>query len=86
KGVPAVEYQWDFGDGVKLEGANVHHAYTVEGERTVRLTVNGVDGVPAEKTFTINVSGSAVNTMFMPTENKRWTPAAERPPAIAQSE
>jgi alpha-galactosidase len=86
KGVPAVEYHWDFGDGVKLEGAHVHHTYTVEGERTVRLTVNGVDGVPAEKTFTINLSGSAVNTMFTPSENKRWTPQAERPPAIAKNE
>ncbi len=83
KGVPAVGYHWDFGDGVKLDGANVHHTYTVDGERTVRLTVDGVDGPPAEKTFTVNVSGSAINTLFTPTENQRWMPPAEKPPAPA---
>jgi len=83
KGTPAVAYHWDFGDGVKMDGANAHHTYTIEGERTVRLTVDGVDGVPGEKTFTVNVSGSAVNKMFTPTENKRWTPPAQKPPAPA---
>ena len=39
--------------------------------------------VPAEKTFTVNVTGSAVNTLFTPTENKRWTPAAPKEPAAA---
>ena len=83
KGVPAVGYHWDFGDGIKADGANVHHTYTVDGARTVRLTVVGVDGPAAEKTFTVNVSGSAVNTMFTPTENKRWTSPAEKSPAAA---
>lgn len=83
KGVPAVGYHWDFGDGVKLDGAHVRHTYTVDGERTVHLTVDGVDGQQAEKTFAVNVSGSAVNTLFTPTENKRWTPPAEKPAAPA---
>jgi hypothetical protein len=83
KAVPATRYFWDFGDGVKLEGASVHHAYTIEGERTVRLRVEGVDGVPTEKTFTVNVSGSAINTLFTPTENQRWTPPAEKPAPAA---
>ena len=81
KGTPAVGYHWDFGDGVKQDGASLHHTYTIEGERTVHLTVDGLDGTPAEKTFTVNVSGSAVNKMFMPTENKRLTLPAEKPPA-----
>ena len=83
KGVPAVGYHWDFGDGVKLDGATVRHAYTVMGPRTVRLTVDGVDGVPAEKTFTVDVSGSVVNTLFTPTENKRWSPPAPSPAGTA---
>jgi PKD repeat protein len=83
KSVPAVAYHWDFGDGVKLDGATVRHTYTVTGPRTVRLAVEGIDGVPAEKTFTVNVSGSVVNTLFTPTENKRWTPPAPRQPAAA---
>ncbi|HKT69803.1 MAG TPA: PKD domain-containing protein, partial [Terriglobales bacterium] len=81
KGSPVVGYHWDFGDGVKSDGASVHHTYTIEGERTVRLAVDGVDGTPAEKTFTVNVSGSAVNKMFTPTENKRLTQPAEKPSA-----
>jgi hypothetical protein len=83
KGVPAVGYHWDFGDGVKIDSASVHHAYTVDGARTVRLRVDGVDGTPAEQTFTVNVSGSAINTLFTPTENKRWTPPVEKSPAEA---
>jgi len=86
KGTPAVGYHWDFGDGVKQDGASVHHTYTIEGERTVHLTVDGLDGVPAEKTFTVNVSGSAVNKMFTPTENKRWTPPAAKPSAAPKQD
>jgi len=33
----------------------------------------------------VNVSGSAVNKMFMPTENKRLTLPAEKPPASPKS-
>jgi hypothetical protein len=85
--VPAVGYHWDFGDGVKLDGASVHHTYTVDGACTVRLTVDGVDGMPAEQTFTVNVSGSAVNTLFTPAENKRWTPPASKvPPATPKTD
>ena len=76
-------YLSNIGGCVKLDGASVRHAYTVEGEHTVHLIVDGVDGIPAEKTFKVNVSGSAVNTLFTPTENKRWTPPAKKPPAAA---
>lgn len=56
-GVPAVRYHWDFGDGTNSAGANVSHAYTREGTFTLRLTVDGVDGVPAQKDFELKVSG-----------------------------
>jgi alpha-galactosidase len=56
-GVPAIGYHWDFGDGITSDGAKVHHAYSREGEFTVRLTVEGVDGVAAEKNFQMKVSG-----------------------------
>ena len=55
--MPAVEYHWDFGDGTNNDGAEVSHAYTREGEFTLRLTVEGVDGVPAQKDFELKVSG-----------------------------
>lgn len=56
-GVPAVGYHWDFGDGTNSDGAKGSHAYTREGEFTIRLTVDGVDGVPAQKNSQVKVSG-----------------------------
>jgi alpha-galactosidase len=56
-GVPAVRYHWDFGDGTHTDGAKVSHAYTREGEFTLRLIVDGVDGIPARKDFELKVSG-----------------------------
>ncbi len=59
-GVPALAYHWDFGDGVVADGAIVTHAYTTAGNYTVRFTAEGLDGKPAEKTFSITVSGSVI--------------------------
>ncbi len=56
-GVPAVAYHWDFGDGTRSDGAKAVHAYTREGEFTIHLTVDGVDGVPTEKSSVVKVSG-----------------------------
>jgi hypothetical protein len=57
-GVPAVAYHWDFGDGTSADSAKVSHAYTRAGEFTIRLTVDGVDGVPAHKNFSVKVIGN----------------------------
>jgi alpha-galactosidase len=57
-GVPALSYHWDFGDGVIADGAILTHAYTTAGNYTVRFTAEGLDGQPAEKTFSIAISGS----------------------------
>jgi alpha-galactosidase len=57
-GVPALAYHWDFGDGVTTDGAIVTHAYTAAGNYTVQFTAEGLDGKPAEKTFSIPVGGS----------------------------
>jgi hypothetical protein len=56
-GVPALRYHWDFGDGTSSDAAKVSHAYTREGVFTLRLTVEGVDGVPAQTDFDLRVSG-----------------------------
>jgi alpha-galactosidase len=56
-GVPALSYRWDFGDGTTEEGRQVTHSFDKAGTYTVRLTVEGVDGVPAEKRATVTVSG-----------------------------
>jgi len=57
-GVPALSYRWDFGDGTTEQGRRVVHCYTKSGSYTVRLTVEGVDGVPAEKQMSISVQGT----------------------------
>jgi hypothetical protein len=57
-GSPAVAYHWDFGDGTSANGSKVSHGYTHAAQFTVRLTVDGVDGVPAVQNFPVNVTGS----------------------------
>ena len=57
-GVPAVAYHWDFGDGTSADSPKASHAYTSAGEFTIRLTVEGVDGVPAQKNFSVKVTGN----------------------------
>jgi alpha-galactosidase len=57
-GVPAVGYVWDFGDGIRTEGAKVFHTYTRAGTFTVRLTVQGIDGPPAAQSFSTKVGGN----------------------------
>ncbi len=56
-GVPAIAYHWDFGDGTTEDGAQVTHAFTEEASYTVRLRVDGVDGIAAEPAFPVKVSG-----------------------------
>lgn len=72
-GVPALSYRWDFGDGTSQSGREVVHAYTVAGNYTVRLTVDGMDGVPAKKQTSISVNGIqeiGPPTRFYEEENK----------------
>lgn len=69
-GVPALSYHWTFGDGTAGEGRSVVHAYTTPGEYHAHLVADGVDGVPAEKTFSIVISGS-IEIHFKPDRKKR---------------
>jgi len=57
-GVPAVEYRWDFGDGTSASGPKASHTYTRAMDFTIRLTVDGVDGVPSVQSFSIKVTGN----------------------------
>ena len=59
-GVPALGYRWDFGDGTADKGSHVRHTYTMSGDYAVRLVVEGVEGIPAEKKTSISVLGNAV--------------------------
>jgi alpha-galactosidase len=76
-GVPAVAYHWDFGDGTSADSPKVSHAYTRAGEFTIRLTVDGVDGVPAQKNFSVKVTGN-LRAHSNLTDNRRFIEPTDR--------
>lgn len=57
-GVPALGYHWEFGDGTTEDGREIRHAFTKAGDYTVRIVVDGIDGVAAEKKASVSVSGT----------------------------
>jgi hypothetical protein len=71
EGVPALEYHWDFGDGTGASGPKVSHAYTRAAAFTIRLTVDGVDGVPTVQNFSVNVTGD-LRALHNLTDNRRF--------------
>ncbi len=68
---PVISYQWDCGDGVTLQGAQVTHAYTRSGTYRVRLIAQGVDGLAGKDEFPVRVTGT-ISTRFAPAEKKRY--------------
>ena len=76
-GVPAVAYHWDFGDGTSADGPRAPHSYTRAADFAIRLTVDGVDGVPAQQTFSIKVTGNLRATPSL-TENRRFVEPTDR--------
>ncbi len=70
--VPAVSYHWDFGDGTRLDGASVTHAYTHAGNFSVRLTAEGIEGLRFEKSFEVTVTGR-IDTVFRPELYERYS-------------
>jgi hypothetical protein len=70
-GVPAIGYHWDFGDGNSADGPKVSYAYTRATHFDIRLTVDGVDGVPAVQTFPVEVTGS-LHALPKLTDNRRF--------------
>jgi hypothetical protein len=67
---PAVSYRWRFDDGLEFAGPRVSRAFTLQGERTARLTVTGVDGLQSVSTAKIAVVGELVTT-FQPDRLRR---------------
>jgi alpha-galactosidase len=76
-GVPAIAYHWDFGDGISANGPQVSHAYTRAGQFTIRLTVDGIEGVPADQVFPVKVTG-ALKAFPKLADNRRFQDPAER--------
>ena len=70
-GVPAIAYRWDLGDGTSADSPKVSHTYTRAGEFTIRLTVDGVDGVSAHKNFSVKVTGNLKAHSNL-TDNRRF--------------
>jgi hypothetical protein len=68
--VPIVLYRWDFGDGTSAEGQSVVHAYTHAGKYVVKVVSEGIDGVSAENSSEVSVSG-AINIKFKPEQKYR---------------
>ncbi|MGO9084888.1 MAG: PKD domain-containing protein [Candidatus Sulfotelmatobacter sp.] len=56
-GVLPLDCHWNFGDGLIAGGATVKHAYTLAGTYAAKVSVEGLDGIPAEETFSIKVAG-----------------------------
>jgi alpha-galactosidase len=52
-----VAYHWDFGDGITADGASLGHTFTLAGTYRVKLVADGLDGIPAEKIFSVVVDG-----------------------------
>ena len=75
--VPAVNYRWDFGDGTGADGPKVSHTYTRAANFTIRLTVQGLDGLPAVQIFSVKAIG---NLRAYPSllDNRRFRDPADR--------
>lgn len=70
-GNPALSYTWDFGDGVKLDGAQVTHTWTEPGDYEIHLTAAGLEDSHGEKTLHVHVTGN-MPTSFTPQRNQRF--------------
>jgi hypothetical protein len=75
KGVPALSYHWDFGDGTSDDGPRVKHTYTRSGTYSIRVSAEGVDGLPVHETVSIRVSG-VVDPEFHFDRNRRYVDSA----------
>lgn len=69
-GTPMLACHWDFGDGTHAEGPAANHAYTHAGEFRLRLTADGMDGIPFEKSILLKVEGR-IDSRFQPENKKR---------------
>jgi alpha-galactosidase len=64
---PILRYDWDFGDGLSLDGSQVNHAYTHAGSYHVSLTAIGLNGMKVERSSTVTIGGG-VAMNFVPSE------------------
>ena len=67
---PALEYTWDFGDGVTGKGQNAAHTYTHAGSYTAHLHARGFSTEPFAQAYTVTITG-AIATNFAPEKKRR---------------
>jgi hypothetical protein len=75
-GVPALAYHWDLGDGTRADGPQISHAYTRNADFTVRLTVDGLEGVPTRQSFPVKVTGVLPQPDV--SQNRRYVEPSDR--------
>jgi alpha-galactosidase len=68
---PVLGYQWNFGDGVAGDGAEVTHTYTQPGSYAVIVEAIGLDKRSSTKTMTIAITGH-VPTIYDPARKERY--------------
>jgi alpha-galactosidase len=68
---PVLGYQWNFGDGVAGDGAEVTHTYTQPGSYKVTAEAMGLDKRSSKKTVTIAITGY-VPTIYDPARKERY--------------
>jgi hypothetical protein len=68
---PVLGYQWNFGDGVAGDGAEVTHTYTQPGSYAVTVEATGLDKRSSTKTRTIAITGH-VPTIYDPARKERY--------------
>lgn len=78
-GPPALAYHWDFGDGTTADGPQVTHAYTRPAVFNGKLTVDGVDGIPAEEGFEVDVQGALKTAPHLLENRRRVEPGVKQP-------
>lgn len=70
----AVSYEWEFGDGVNLQGSEVKHTYAEPGEYNVVVTATGLSGLNGQDHFQLHISGH-MSTTFTPEKIQRYQPS-----------
>jgi hypothetical protein len=68
---PVLGYQWNFGDGVAGDGAEVTHTYTQPGSYAVTVEAIGLDKRSSTKKMTIAITGH-VPTVYDPARKERY--------------
>jgi hypothetical protein len=64
------------GDGTTADGPRISHAYTRNADFTVRLTVDGLEGVPTRQSFPVKVTGALPQPDV--SRNRRYVEPSDR--------